>query len=125
MAIKNEKPPPATHWSRVDLRAIRNDVSHLVLRSHPALAPSIVSGHKETDMGKFRARQTTPPQPHDNVPRTVTDDEATEQLKAHLPGVKRIERAPTGQLTISWSKPPTEAERLFANELLPGAHHAD
>jgi hypothetical protein len=54
----------------------------------------------------------------------VSDNDAAALLQGRGLQVKRVMRSPTGSLTVEWRKPPTEAERAFVDELLPGAAHA-
>lgn len=64
---------------------------------------------------------------HENGDLTAVatcDDAALSLLQGRGLAVKRVMRSPGGSLTVEWRKPPTEAERAFADELLPGAAHA-
>lgn len=49
-------------------------------------------------------------------------DDTLATLHAHGLQVERVVDLPNGP-RIEWRKPPTEAERAFANDLLPGASH--
>ena len=55
---------------------------------------------------------------------TVMDKEATALLQSHGLNVKRVTRAPAGNLTAEWRKQPTADDTNAAEALVKGIAHA-